>query len=464
MSSQHPSIFLSYARVDKPDVERVADTLAAAGLDVFWDKHLDPGSFQEQLEFHLETCDAFVVIVGEHGVSGWVNAETRVALARHFSRAAKRLTIVPLLLGRTSPGDLPSFLRLFQTTHLNDVRDAAEAAGFATEIRHHAFSTKDVAKPKEPVTECPYPGLGTFNAENQPYFFGRDNEVVGALDAFSTPDDLSGPRRWLRIEGTSGVGKSSLLRAGLLPALRQGWGDFGNPLTRLQEVGIMRPGNAPLNALARLLATAFKRRSEDLISRFATPNFQLSHLFVEQALGHEARTLPLLVIDQFEELFTVAADNPEQRERFDRLLAESVADPQCPLYLITTMRSDFVGAFDELPYLSQRRASAAQYELLPISAAGLEDVLEQSVALAGLDYSDAQLAKDVYQDALHNGLIEPGALPLVSNVLRLMWDDRKDGLLQRRTYDALNGLGGAIATQADRLLDSLPTTDQHRVR
>ena len=113
--------------------------------------------------------------------------------------------------------------------------------------------------------------------------------------------------------------------------------------------------------------------------------------------------------------------------------------------------------FEAAPRLSARRNNSARYELLPVTESGLQDIVKRGVELAGLGFSDDQLADDIIDEALN----EPGALPLVSNLLRLLCEDNNREL-QRSRYKTLGGLGGALRESADSLLDSLGAENREK--
>ena len=446
-------IFLSYSRTDKVTAETVVEAFRAAGLGVWWDADIPlTRRWQQVLEEKLSECTVFVVLIGMSGVSGWVSAEVETALDRAFSRkSTDQFPIVPVLLGDVDDEVVPKFLARFQVYRLQQYNDRAGVAALATRLRDDLASHFEATDVVVDPDFCPFPGLAPFDESRQAFFLGRHADVYEALKRFSKP--IGGlPRRWLRIEGNSGLGKSSLLKAGIVPALKQGWMDLGEPDNHLSFLGSLRPGRAPLKELAALLARSFRLRTEEMFNRLKDPDFELAFLFAEQ-YSEESRELPLLVVDQFEELFTLSGEQGEERSRFDQLLASGISDDRHPLYLITTLRSDFLGQFDTVPRLNSLRDMAALFELLPVGELGLRDVVGKTVAMAGLRYSDGELAEEIVQEALH----EPGALPLVSNLLRLLWEDpdRRESELQRATYTKLGGLGGALARSSDDLLDSL---------
>ncbi len=445
-------IFLSYAHTDQAMARVVVEALRATGAGVWWDQDIPLGAnWQQELERQLGQCSVFLLLLGGPGVSGWVGGEVGVALDRHYRRGEKSpLPIVPVLLGKAEPSAIPPFLSQFQYYQLGDGRDPAAIAGLIRALGENllfGYRKPPVATSPE---RCPFPGLACYGEDRRAFFLGRYTDIHRALELFSTPEH-GAPRRWLRIEGNSGLGKSSLLHAGLLPALKDGWVELGNADCRLQLLGSLRPGQMPLAELARLVARAFRLHSEDLERRFRDPDFSLAHLFAEH-LPEEQRRLPLLAIDQFEELFTLGGDHAGERARFDQLLAEAIEDDRYPLYLITTLRSDFLGQFERVPRLNSLRSQAARYELLPVGEAGLNDIVRHGAELAGVTFSDDDLAGEIIREALH----EPGALPLVNNLLRLLWEEgHGQGKLQRARYRDLGGLGGALARSADDLLNRL---------
>jgi hypothetical protein len=140
------------------------------------------------------------------------------------------------------------------------------------------------------------------------------------------------------------------------------------------------------------------------------------------------------------------------RSRFDILLAEALTDLDGPLHLITTIRSDFMLHFNALPHLQALlNENAARYFLEPMNEIGLRDVVQSPARIAGLCWSDDALPGDIVEEARR----EPSALPLIENVLRLLWHRRNRNVLGRDIYRELGGVGGALAKSADGLLESL---------
>lgn len=147
-------------------------------------------------------------------------------------------------------------------------------------------------------------------------------------------------------------------------------------------------------------------------------------------------------------MFTFAAD--ASRKAFDAQLAVALQDADCPLFLVSTVRADFLDRFEQLPRLQAIYNRTCRRFFLPtISAAGLREVIEQPARLAGLDVSE--IATAILEDARD----EPGALPLVENALYLLWEQREGRRLSGARYAAADGLAGMLSAQADALLARL---------
>ena len=158
-------------------------------------------------------------------------------------------------------------------------------------------------------------------------------------------------------------------------------------------------------------------------------------------------------MDQLEEIFTLTLDS-KVRERFDALLANALNDQDGPLHLISTIRSDFMMGFSELPKLQDHLTDPGRYFLKPMDENGLRDVVQTPARLVRLRWSDDSLPDDIVKEARG----EPGALPLVENLLRLLWGNMKysgANELSRKHYNELGGVGGALAKSADSLLETL---------
>jgi formylglycine-generating enzyme required for sulfatase activity len=452
-------VFLSYAGTDRESARNIAQELGASGVGVWWDQEgIGWGdNWIDKLQQSLGECDAYLILVGEQGVRRWVKAELLVALRRHFE---EEMPIFPVLLPGVTAERLPPFLSVFQAASL-DRTDVRELAG------RLLSAAGEAAHPEIDEDVCPFPGLEAFEEDDARFFFGRQGETLDALRKFGP--GLDGVyRRWLQVEGPSGVGKSSLVKAGLIPAIRQGWLDETPRRDggRWRHVAILRPGTDPIENLAQALSLSLGATSAAL---------QMGELYKTLRNGNDPKALRhilrqhvpeggfLLVVDQLEEVFTLTRDEA-LRAGFDTLLAEALVDMDGPLHLVTTIRSDFMMRFAELPRLQALlNESAGRYFVPPIGLSGLRDVVRSPARLARLRWSEPTLPDRIVEAAVS----EPAALPLVGYLLRLLWDrarKRGDRTLSAEDYRTLGGVGGALARDADGLLENLGREGKERAR
>ena len=449
------AVFLSYSRTDRNACIALKSALEQVGLKPFRDEDaIRAGDrWLSRLEQALVDCSAFVVLVGRDGIRRWVGAEVQVALSRHLSPPddAPRLPIFPVLLDGAQADALPPFLALFQSARWTPGELLPQELLAAIRSRAVRFEAQPA------IEGCPFLGLNAFGRGDARLFFGRRRETLEALACLgdqqqTNPDDLSGGdggayHRWLQIEGNSGAGKSSLVQAGMLPMIEQGalWGRTG--FERWTLLGPMMPGRDPLARLAEVLEQALvpdptQRDSLRRLKRLEEDERSLAFALRDARQDGGAF---LLIVDQFEELFTFADDTP--RRRFDALLARALQDPDCPLFLISTVRADFLDRFEQLPALQQIYNHRCKRYFLPtISEQGLREIIEEPARLAHLDVGEVTTA--ILEDARG----EIGALPLVENALYTLWLAREGDRLSGERYRACNGIAGMLSAQADALL------------
>jgi formylglycine-generating enzyme required for sulfatase activity len=445
------SVFLSYSRNDLAPANTLSAALEQAGFEVFKDDTSIHGGDQwlTRLEEAVASCATFVVLVGRDGIRRYMGAEVRAALRRNYGPQgdAKRLPIFPLLLDDTPADALTTFLEDFQATRWSAADELPK--DFLEELKAGISRLKS----SEPFEGCPFLGLNAFGRKNAGLFFGRYAETLQALACLGDqtqrdPDRLSltgggAYHRWLQIDGNSGAGKSSLVQAGMLPVIERGalW-----PRTGFEEwtiIGPMMPGADPVDMLMAKLGEAFGVELGDIRRLWQAPG--------DEVLSDWLRTRTrdglafLLVIDQFEELFTFAEE--ASRTRFDALLAHALQSPACPLFVISTVRTDFLDRFELLPRLQAIYGSYCwRYPLATISTDGLREIIERPAEVAGLDVSEVKTAM------VHEAQDEPGALPLVENALLVLWNQRQNGKLSGDAYRAAGGIAGMLSSQADKLL------------
>lgn len=299
---------------------------------------------------------------------------------------------------------------------------------------------------------CPLPGLAPFSEEQAALFFGREEETRALWSLLE--DARAGRFRWVQLEGPSGVGKSSLLQAGLLPRLHDAEAAGG---ARWRVVHL-RPSDAPVRALAQALDKAYSVTGgsgsvEGLETLLRTGQGALRDFLMAHT---PADCRVLLVIEPLEEVFTLSAS---ERGVLDALVATALAGRDSPLRLFTSVRSDFLHRIEQLPALSRQLHAASRFPLLPMEEPSLERVVKGVARNVGLRLEPG-LASRMVQDARDEG----GRLPLLGHALRGLWALNDGALLTQSHYERLGGVGGALAQQAEALLAGLGPEGRERAK
>ncbi len=293
----------------------------------------------------------------------------------------------------------------------------------------------------------PYKGLQAFGASDARDFFGRERLVDSLVARLGETGDGA---RLLAVVGPSGSGKSSAVRAGLLPALRRG----ALPGSERWFVAEMLPGPTPLRELEAALRRVAAGTVSGLASLLANDDAGLEAA-VDAVLPDDEAAL-VLVVDQLEELFTLAPD--ADRDRFLRRLTTAVRSPSGRLRVIVTLRADFY----DRP-LAQRDfgelVGARTLVVTPLSVAELEAAIRGPIEAVGGRVEPALVAALVRET-----VDRPGALPLLEHTLSELFDRGDRGILTLDDLEAAGGVSGAIASRAEAIFGGLDTATQELSR
>jgi len=312
--------------------------------------------------------------------------------------------------------------------------------------------------------EAPFKGLEFFDVEDSELFFGREMLTAKLLNRLQQEKFLS------VIIGASGSGKSSLVRAGLVPAIKQGPALIkGRKLSKGREnwqVHIMTPTAHPLEALAIELT-----RDSESVTAAATLADDLSkdprslHFFFSRRAHTSDSSHTLLLIDQFEELFTLCRDEFEREAFIDNLLttiSPSLNGPEASgegnITLIITLRADFYAHLAQYPELRDMVALGQEY-IGPMTTEELRSAIEEPARRGHWEFEPG-LVDLILRDVGD----EPGVLPLLSHALLETWKRRAGHMLTLKGYADAGGVHGAIAHTAENLYQSLSLSEQTIMR
>ncbi|MCG8425118.1 MAG: protein kinase [Proteobacteria bacterium] len=296
---------------------------------------------------------------------------------------------------------------------------------------------KDRADTADDGSDAPYKGLSTFSPRDAANFFGREREAEACVNRLRVQSMLA-------VVGPSGAGKSSFVQAGVIPALPDNW-----------RAITTRPGPKPLAQLQGRM----EREGLDVGDLRKNLEQDIG------ALGDALRKLAgkdtlLLVIDQFEELLTLCLD-ADERALYAAGLMRAVGPGDDPVRLVITLRDDFLLRAQQLAPLRERLGQSLQLLGTP-PPDDLERILVEPARRAGYEFEDPDLPTEMVTAVAG----ESGALALLSFTASKLWDmrDRHFHRLSRRAYEALGGVGGALAQHAEATLADMAEEQQAMVR
>jgi formylglycine-generating enzyme required for sulfatase activity len=426
------------------------------------------GRWAPALAEAIAEATAFVLLVTDRGVGRWQEIEYDATFDRKVN--SPDFPVVLLLL-EGQPAPRLSFLKQLHWIVTPDPASERDVGRLIAAVA----SGKDAKPPERWRYTLPYRGLSAMEEKDSDYFFGRERETIEILDVLARE-----PGRLPVLLGNSGVGKSSVAKAGVIASLRrQGWpetaGDVGRPWpqpfanSRQWCFVTVRPGAEPIRALVEAFLEAWQfdagdpiriRQRNDWVELLldAKRKTRLSDLLDETSRRYKELNQPeppafFLYIDQGEELYTRA--EPQQRDRFSEIVAPGLADRR--LRALMSIRADFLGALhgdEPLFDVSQR------IDVPPLRMEHLREVVSRPAALLGARFDPESLAKDIARRTAEVSAKDVGALPLLSYLLDDMWKamvERGEGRL--RLPGAAIEPGNVLVDRANAFLANHPKSE-----
>ena len=445
-------VFFSYNSSDHAAVLAVADALRERGRRVFLDRwYLVPGRpWPQALEQILGSCRAVAIFLGPHGMGRWQQSEAYLALDRQAH--ADAFPVVPVLL----PGADPALGFLSLNTWV-DLRSSMDDPV--------SLSVLDAAVRGEPpgpdaqqrvaatlASVSPYRGLRPFREEDAAFFFGREAFSAHLAKMVET-------QNFVAVVGASGSGKSSVVRAGLVPRLR---GERSPGC--VWDIITLVPSDRPFHALAAALMPLLEPdldeiarlvKTRELAEYLAGAHVSLRDLAARVLEKQSGTDRLLLIADQWEEIYTLCREEKLRRSFIDSLLE---ATESLPLTVVVTLRGDFFGhVLDYRPLVD--RIDRAVVHIPPMNRDELTRAVEEPAKRVALSFEPG-LVDRMLDDV--DG--EPGRLPLLEFALTELWEKRSGTKLRHETYDAMGQIQGAVARRAEGVYERLEAPEQEQVR
>ena len=413
-------VFISYAEDDSGWVEGfLLPRLTGAGV-----KCLTAAGFVfgrpsiREFERAVRSSRKVLLIVSPYFLAQG-KAELVTILGQSYGLETRTWPVIPLYLRPVFREKIPDLLRALEGL------DATDPADWLDVTNRLCRTFDQPILPAETIPPCPYPGMERFDKAQSAYFFGRTSEIADAIGKLRQEDGF------LAVIGASGSGKSSLVLAGLVPELRdpKNLSLFGGGQWLIKTI---RPGRDPQLAL------------KEALGEFANDPAEAVQTLLRQSPG--ARRL-LLIVDQFEEVFSATGD---VRVFFEAMRKLAEADDS---YIVLTARADF---FDKLmtcplwPLIKDCR-----FELLPLDHDGLREAIVKPAEMVGVAIDQA-LVETLVSEAAD----QPGSLPFLQETLVLLWPGLREKYLPLYAYETLgtdqtSGIEVAMQRRADASLAKL---------
>jgi len=453
-------VFLSAAPADADFAARLTTDLEALDIVVWTEQHTpddEHADKEERVRQAIRASQAMVLIVSSQTRSSRTVKE-HLRLANLYQH---RLILV--WVGDNEHAQPQHFG--WQETMWVDAHDTRYAAALET-IEANLSQRRSITdllglshEIPEQEPRNPYKGLRAFTVSDAGDFFGRDRlvdelvkDIAGMLAA---EQPAPNNERLLTIIGPSGSGKSSIVMAGLLPKLQHGALPGSETWVYLEP---MVPGKHPIEALSLTLKphfpdTSFKTLREDLEDDATRGLHLLAMQLVKQRISKV-----VLLVDQFEELFT-QTESEDERQRFIDLLLTAITEPRGSLLVLLTLRADFYDRPMHYPAL-QEQIQAHLRLVPPMEVQDLRATIEQPAALP-----DVQLTFEgnLVGDLLFEIQGQVGALPLLQFTLDQLFQRRSGHRLTLQAYRDIGGVKGALSQHAEQTYAVLPSEEHRRL-
>ena len=445
------AIFISSAASDDQIAELIGADLIEHGCSVVTPTPAELRASPESWTNLLFASDFALLLYGNQGLTASQHLQLQMlSEAMGTDRSGPRL--VPILLpGAKRPprSETPYAIASVPWIDASTVSDPASIVRIVSESLV-GIEARQASMSPESATGNPYRGLAAFDERHTEDFYGREGLVESLTSELIRASEREGvTSRLLAIVGPSGNGKSSLVKAGILPRLRTAFAGMGLSM----QIIVIRPGSEPIEALAIALTRLHEA------GRLLSPRAYIEQLTEDNLTLHFAGNLLdsqdrlVVVVDQFEEVFTLTAKETARDSLIANLL-NAATHPDGKTTVILTLRSDFYGHCAAYPQLAFQ-LSSAQALIAAMNDSELRRAIEMPALRRNVHFEPGLVDRLVTEI---RG--EPGALPLLQFALMELWSQCAPNMITHSAYDAIGGVGGALAQRAGAIYQDLPLAEQ----
>jgi tetratricopeptide (TPR) repeat protein len=458
-----PKVFISYSHADekkwKNRLQKHLKVLERHGSLSFWDdRQIAAGQeWRAEIKSALDSADAAILLISTDFLgSNFINDEEVPAILQR--RISDGMKVFPLVvrscLWQKVPWLEPLQARPIDGKPLGRFRGddidrilaelVSEIDALLNQLQPKPPAATETQAPMAapPADECPYLGLEAFTEDKEHLFFGRD-DFADALFAKVKRQNF------VVLVGPSGCGKSSVVQAGLFPRLRRDMQKW--------EIILFPPREDPFLSLAAGFVWRWQPQANFAVNTNEAKKLAAEMKDSQRMIEAVHRTVAapdghlLLVVDQFEEMFTLC-DESDRRAFLGALL--DVKDA-APVTILLTLRADFMGQAQSFSSAFSQLLDESMVSHRPLTPADLEAVITGPAQCAGLDFEPGLVDLILQEVTSH-----PDSLPLLEYSLKEMWRKRRGQLIGRALYEAVGKVEGAISQHADAVLHALPEAEQ----
>ena len=446
-----PLIFISHSSKDRAKTSQIIKKLQEHNFEnIFLDYDKKDGikvgeEWEKRLYFEIKRSHALLVLLSP----SWINS---LWCRIEYSQAkALGKEIIPIIVDRGENSEVDNWVDShIQQSDLTQDKNALDHV--VTRIKEIAIDTQKGFK--WDANRSPYPGLVSFEEEDAAIFFGKEEDTKSIIEILNSMRNKNSPK-FLNIVSASGMGKSSLLKAGVIPKLKLSYRD------KWILLPVLRPTKNPLYTFAKIIAKVINREKEfkDIYNSLKSPNYQnfLDDVITEIELQSMQYHSILLPIDQAEEFYSIATI--KEKEQFFEILSYLLSEKD-NFFVVWTLRSDFLKEYQLDEETEVIHKNEILFGLTPLSKENVASIIIEPAKIASIVIDDKLIEK------IKEDIQTTDALPLLALCLNELYSKyHEEGRFTLTNYQNLtdskenNPLETIVKKRADEAIENYKKED-----